>query len=49
MAEAIGTVASVLGVATSFLHTSKALYEVIDGIINAPDDIRAISDDLKGL
>ena len=49
MAEAIGIISGLAAIATTVLSTSKTLYELIDGINNAPNDVRAISDDLKGL
>ncbi|KAG7002269.1 hypothetical protein G7Y79_00028g062900 [Physcia stellaris] len=47
--EAVGFVASVVGVATAALASSRALYEMVDEVRNAPDELSAISKDTHSM
>lgn len=47
--EAVGFAASVVGVATAALASSRALYEMVDEVRNAPDELSAISKDMHSL
>ena len=45
MAEAFSVIASVVGVSAAASQISKALFELVDGIRSAPEEIKAISRD----
>ena len=45
MADPLSIIASVVSVGTAALQSSKLLYELVDGIVNAPEEIIAISKD----
>ena len=47
--EAVGFAAGVVGVATAALASSRALYEMVDEVRNAPDELSAISKDVHSL
>jgi hypothetical protein len=49
MAEAIGLAASVIGVATLAYSSSKALYELLNGIHEAPKTLEFLKTDLGAL
>jgi hypothetical protein len=49
MAEAIGLAASVIGIATLACSSSKALYELLDGIYEAPQTLKFLKTDLDAL
>ena len=49
MADPLSVIASVIAVGTFAAQSSKALYELVSIIINAPTEINAISDDVQGL
>jgi hypothetical protein len=49
MAEAIGLAASIIGVATLAYSSSKALYELLDGIHEAPKTLEFLKTDLDAL
>ena len=45
MADPLSITASVLAVSTAALQGAKLLFELLDGVKNAPEDISAISND----
>jgi len=49
MAEAIGPAASVIGIATLAYSSSKALYELLNGIHQAPKTLEFLKTDLDAL
>lgn len=48
MAE-IGLIASVISVGTLAAQSSKALYDLVNTVINAPAEINAVSADVQGI
>jgi hypothetical protein len=49
MLEALTIVASVTTIVSNVWKISKDVYELIDGIKNAPDHIKTVSQDVRGL
>lgn len=49
MSDPLSITAGIVGILGFALHSSKRLFEFIDGLRGAPKDIAAISDDLKAL
>jgi hypothetical protein len=46
MTDAVGLTASVIAIAALAYQSTKTLYELIDGIVNAPKQLKALSEDL---
>jgi len=49
MAEAIGLTASIIAIAGLAYQSSKTLYELLDGIQNAPKTLQGLSEDLSAI
>lgn len=45
MADPLGIIASVVAIATAAIRSSKALFELVDGIKRGPEEIKSISRD----
>ncbi|KAJ5720743.1 uncharacterized protein N7483_008677 [Penicillium malachiteum] len=46
MAEAVGLTASIIGIVTLAYQSSKTLYELIDGVLNAPKYLKDLNEDV---
>ncbi|KAJ5627354.1 hypothetical protein N7528_004781 [Penicillium herquei] len=47
MAEAAGLTASIIGIVTLAFQSSKTLYELIDGILNAPKHLKDLNEEVS--
>jgi len=49
MAEAVGLTASIIAIAALAYQSSKTLYELLDGIRNAPKTLQGLNEDLSAI